>query len=146
MFYKLTLLTPNVVLEHDTWVLRLPAVIGRNPQHGVFVDHESISRSHCRLLLNGQGSLMVKDMDSTNGTYLREKRVGLAEIFPGDILQLGGIAFRSDYESDTDCEIPASRPEEYDLTATVPMRELTKQDYVDQNIDSKEAAWWQVWK
>ena len=138
MYYKLTLLTPNIDVEYDTWVLRLPTEIGRNPEHGVFVDHESVSRTHCRLLLNGQGTLVIKDLDSTNGTYVRDHQ---AELFPGDIIQIGALCFRVEYESDTDHGRPAARPDTFDLSETVRMRQLKKESSLPTNPPA-EKKWW----
>lgn len=144
MLYKLILVGPVSDLEHDTWILTLPATIGRNPDHGVCVNHESISRSHCQLLLNSQGALMVRDMHSTNGTYVRDKRVTQCEIFPGDMIQVGAVSFRVEYESDTDHGRPAPRPKSFDLSTTKPMRTLEEEDLPKSSSPTRK--WWEFWK
>lgn len=142
MFYKLILETP--LPEHeDMWVLSLPADVGRNPEHGVCVNHESISRSHCQLVLNSQGALLIRDLGSTNGTYVRDRRVKQSELFPGDKFRLGAVTFRIEYESDTDHGRPAPKPKVFDLTKTVPMESVKP---VESESASPRPKWWEFWK
>ncbi len=143
MFYKLILDSQVSEMDHDSWVLTLPTTIGRNPDHGVCINHESISRTHCQLLLNSQGALMVRDMNSTNGTYVRDKRIKQSELFPGDKFQAGAVSFRVEYESDTDHGRPAPKPSQFDLSVTKPMQTITD-EMIRANTPQKK--WWQFWK
>lgn len=147
MFYKLILTTSLADHDHGTWILQLPTTIGRNPDHGVCINHESISRSHCQLLLDSQGALHLRDLGSTNGTYVRDRKVKNCELFPGDTFQVGAVTFRIEYESDTDHGRPAPKPKTFDLSTTKPMKKLDKviESPQNQNLaDNKK--WWQFWK
>ena len=143
MFYKLILDSQISGAEHDTWVLTLPTTIGRNPDHGVCVNHDSVSRSHCQLVLNSQGALLVRDLNSTNGIYVRDKKVKQGELFPGDKFQVGAVAFRIEYESDTDHGRPKPKPKSFDLSTTKPMETLKQSDLPNSSTEKK---WWQFWK
>ena len=144
MFYKLILETALGEIAHDNWVLQLPVTIGRNPQHGVCVNHESISRTHCQLVLNSQGALLLRDMNSTNGTYVRDRRVKQSELFPGENFQVGALLFRIEYESDTDHGRPAPVPKSFDLSATKPM--ITLGDAPASSPVAPSRKWWQFWR
>ena len=68
-------------------------VLGRTPPHDGFVIHDlAVSRSHAELW-RGDG-WQVRDLHSTNGTYLNGKRVTeRASVAPGAIVQLANVAF-----------------------------------------------------
>jgi len=71
---------------------RLPAgsvkTIGRSIGAEFIVDAALVSRLHCQLTATGD-SLQVKDLDSTNGTFVNGKRVHTAELKDGDRLGVG---------------------------------------------------------
>jgi pSer/pThr/pTyr-binding forkhead associated (FHA) protein len=64
--------------------------IGRAPRADFVVDVAMVSRIHCRLTASA-GSLEVEDLDSTNGTFVNERRVRTAALVPGDRLRLGRL-------------------------------------------------------
>ena len=65
------------------------AVVGRARDCEVTVVDAGVSRRHCVLLANEDGSYRVEDLGSTNGTLLNGERVMRADIGAGDRLQLG---------------------------------------------------------
>lgn len=65
--------------------------VGRAPRADFFVDAALVSRIHCRLTSNGPGDLEVEDLESTNGTFVNDRRVKRAALVPGDRLRLGRI-------------------------------------------------------
>ena len=71
---------------------RLPAgsvkTIGRSTGAEFIVDVALVSRLHCQLTAT-DASLQVKDLDSTNGTFVNGKRVQAAELKDGDRLGVG---------------------------------------------------------
>lgn len=73
--------------------------IGRATGADFIVDEALISRVHCRLTALASGELEVRDLESTNGTYVNGKRVDSARLAPGDTLKVGRvelIALRED--------------------------------------------------
>ncbi len=53
----------------------------------------AVSRRHCLLVVDGSG-VLVKDIGSTNGVWVNERRLrGLAQLRGGDTIQLGGARF-----------------------------------------------------
>jgi hypothetical protein len=72
-----------------TFVLR-PGVttVGRHPDSDIFLDDITVSRHHCRFLLDASG-LRLEDSGSTNGTYANGVRVDEAWLKAGDELIIG---------------------------------------------------------
>ncbi len=71
---------------------RLPTgsvkTIGRSTGAEFIVDAALVSRLHCQLTATVD-SVQVKDLDSTNGTFVNGKRVSSAELKDGDRLGVG---------------------------------------------------------
>ncbi len=67
-------------------------VIGRSGDCDFQIPLAVVSRRHCKVSRKG-GRLVVKDLGSSNGTYLNDKRVLQAEIKPGDVLKVGPVIF-----------------------------------------------------
>ncbi len=64
------------------------ASIGRSPLSSIFLDDVTVSRSHAKIEIEGQGFLL-KDNASLNGTYLNNKSVTQANLRSGDEIQIG---------------------------------------------------------
>jgi ABC transport system ATP-binding/permease protein len=71
---------------------RLPAgavkTLGRSTGAQFIVDVALVSRLHCQLSATDD-ALEVKDLDSTNGTFVNGKRVQTAQLKAGDTLAVG---------------------------------------------------------
>lgn len=67
-------------------------LVGRSLQARLPVDDTSVSRRHCRLILEG-GRVFVDDLASANGTFVNDERVERAELNTGDVLRLGDSRF-----------------------------------------------------
>jgi FHA domain/Domain of unknown function (DUF1707) len=75
--------------------VRLPAdaetvVVGRSHDCDVVVGEATVSRFHAELR-HGEDAWMVRDLESTNGTWLNGDRVHEARVCRGDVLSLGGL-------------------------------------------------------
>ena len=64
--------------------------LGRSSGCDGQVDHESVSGTHCQVMVNGD-SVLVKDLGSTNGTFLNRAPIQEAKLTAGQRLQLGGV-------------------------------------------------------
>ena len=64
--------------------------IGRSAGAEFIVDAALVSRLHCQLTATTD-RLRVKDLDSTNGTFVNGKRVQNAELHVGDTLSIGRV-------------------------------------------------------
>jgi pSer/pThr/pTyr-binding forkhead associated (FHA) protein len=78
-------------------VFRLPSgsvkTIGRSPGAEFILDAPLVSRLHCQLSATNE-SVHVKDLDSTNGTFVNGERITSATLRAGDVLKVGRVDFR----------------------------------------------------
>ena len=65
--------------------------VGRATGADFIVDAALVSRVHCRLTALPDGELEVRDLDSTNGTFVNGERVDRARLADGDRLQVGRL-------------------------------------------------------
>jgi hypothetical protein len=66
--------------------------VGRHPESDIFLNDVTVSRQHCRFLVEDDG-LMVEDSGSTNGTYVNDARVDQATLKAGDEVLVGRFHF-----------------------------------------------------
>jgi len=67
-------------------------VIGRGEDADAVIDHPEISRHHARVTI-GPRSVTIEDLDSKNGTFVGDKRIGAAvELHDADVVRLGTVA------------------------------------------------------
>jgi predicted component of type VI protein secretion system len=68
--------------------------IGRVDDNTFPIPEQSVSSHHCEILLRGV-DVVVRDLNSTNGTFINGNQVaGEAPLKPGQILRLGQIEMR----------------------------------------------------
>lgn len=67
-------------------------VIGRGENCDLRVPLVSVSRRHCEVTVAGQ-TIRAKDLASSNGTYVNNKRITEVELKAGDRLVVGPIVF-----------------------------------------------------
>lgn len=70
-----------------------PFVVGRLAEAALQIASSSISKQHAEITLAGN-ELSVRDLGSTNGTFVNGKRVGNVTLFPGDLLQFANTLYR----------------------------------------------------
>jgi pSer/pThr/pTyr-binding forkhead associated (FHA) protein len=74
--------------------------IGRSTGADFIVDAALVSRVHCRLSALPTGELEVRDLDSTNGTYVNGARIATARLSSGDRLKVGRVELVATHETD----------------------------------------------
>ncbi len=67
--------------------------IGRATGADFIIDAALVSRVHCRVTALTGGELEIKDLESTNGTYVNGERIETARLASGDRLQVGRVEF-----------------------------------------------------
>jgi pSer/pThr/pTyr-binding forkhead associated (FHA) protein len=68
-------------------------VVGRARACEVHLDSSRVSRRHCCLAF-GNGQVLVRDLGSTNGTWINGHRIAEATLLPGDVLGIAHLRFR----------------------------------------------------
>ena len=71
----------------------VPMLVGRAPTSDIPVFDPTISRRHAELLANDK-AMQVKDLGSSNGTFLNGTRVESATVNVGDTITFGKVAFK----------------------------------------------------
>jgi pSer/pThr/pTyr-binding forkhead associated (FHA) protein len=81
--------------------------VGRVDDNTIQIAEPSVSSHHCEIILQG-AECVVKDLNSTNGTFVNGQKVTTqSPIKPGQVLRLGQIDLR--YETgDTPASAPAA--------------------------------------
>ncbi|CAE7944757.1 fhaA [Symbiodinium necroappetens] len=63
-------------------------IVGRTDEAQLRIPLATVSRKHCELVFEGE-KLVIRDLGSSNGTYINHERVQNAELGAGDVLGIG---------------------------------------------------------
>jgi pSer/pThr/pTyr-binding forkhead associated (FHA) protein len=81
----------------DRATFRIPPgtikTIGRSSGAQFMLDAPLVSRLHCQLCATDK-AIQVKDLDSTNGTFVNGRRIMFAKLQAGDRLRLGRVELK----------------------------------------------------
>ena len=95
---KVKLVVVGGATEGDEFQLKLPAILGRARHASIPLPHPLVSRNHCELL-ERDNCLFVRDLSSTNGTFVGSTRVDQESIVDhGDLLTIGTVTFCAFYD------------------------------------------------
>lgn len=76
--------------------------IGRTAPADIIVAGSEVSRAHCLVELAGD-EVRVSDLNSTNGTFIDNKRIDHSEILPvGSVLRVGNVSFKYEVRARAD--------------------------------------------
>ncbi len=96
-------------------VWKSPYIIGRHAQANLQIDNARVSVYHCCLLIRGT-EVWVRDMDSTNGTFVNDEPVaGERRLALGDRIHVGPALF--DVLQEATGAIPLNDRDEYAPTS-----------------------------
>jgi len=98
--------------------------IGRVEDNTFQIAEPSVSSHHCEVLLRGS-DVVVKDLGSTNGTFINNEKVTETVLKPGQVLRLGQIEMRLE----TDAPAAAAAGKKVDQTMV--MQRGVKLDELD---------------
>ena len=105
--------------------------IGRVEDNTFQIAEPSVSSHHCEVVLRGN-EVVIKDLNSTNGTFINEEKITESVLKPGQTLRLGQIELRledgapaataapaaSGSTPSAPAPAPAKKPESVTRTAT----------------------------
>ena len=74
-------------------LVRAQLTIGRSSECQLVLADDTVSRRHAELRAH-EGRWLLRDLGSSNGTYVNGRRVIEAEVRPGDVVQLGAYELR----------------------------------------------------
>lgn len=89
---KLVVLTEE--LKGRTYELKVDrTTVGRVEDNAFQIAEPSVSSHHCEVLLRGN-DVVIKDLNSTNGTFINGQKIVEEVLKPGQTLRLGQIDLR----------------------------------------------------
>jgi pSer/pThr/pTyr-binding forkhead associated (FHA) protein len=71
--------------------------VGRVGDNDLSLNDSSVSKVHAAVMMNLEGTLLVADTGSTNGTYINGRRISYGEarvIESGDVVSFGDVEVR----------------------------------------------------
>ena len=83
--------------------------IGRVEDNMFQIAEPSVSSHHCEVLLR-DNDVVIKDLDSTNGTFINNQKIGESVLKPGQTLRLGNVELRLDTGVPAAAGTPAAAP------------------------------------
>ena len=83
---------------------------GRADTCELVVDHKSVSHHHCVLSIQ-DGTILVRDLDSSNGTLINGQKIKKGTLQNGDVLSVGAIRFQVSIvrEEDTNIQLDVEK-------------------------------------
>ncbi len=88
--------------DGESWTFRMAPgavkTIGRAARADFVVDAALVSRLHCRLTATDD-VIDVVDLDSTNGTYINDRRIRNGTLARGDRLKIGRVEINVQLQS-----------------------------------------------
>ena len=91
--------------------------VGRLPDNALQIPEASVSSHHCEIQLRGN-DLFVRDLDSTNGTFINGE-IKEGTVKPGQILRLGMVDMRLE-TGDAQAAAAASQKKLLEQTRVIP--------------------------
>jgi len=87
--------TENTSLKRGTVIpIRISVTIGRKEDNSVVLADQHVSGNHARLIIKNN-ILFIEDLNSTNGTYVNDKRIsGKVKLFGKDDIKIGSTSFK----------------------------------------------------
>jgi pSer/pThr/pTyr-binding forkhead associated (FHA) protein len=92
---KLVIVTQGMTGSHELNVDR--TTIGRVEDNTFQIADASVSSHHCEVLLRG-GEVLIRDLNSTNGSYINDAQITESVLKPGQKLRLGQIELKLETE------------------------------------------------
>lgn len=75
-----------------------PTTIGRDKSAGIVLDDTECSRIHAAIRY-WDDIFVIRDMNSSNGTFVNGKKIDIARISPGDVIKIGNTEIKAMAES-----------------------------------------------
>ena len=86
--FKLILEFQDTVVD-DYIFHKIPVTIGRRDDNDVVIDNMAVSGHHAVIEAEDPNYFVLVDLDSLNGTFLNERKIGRERVFHGDTIIVG---------------------------------------------------------
>lgn len=106
--------------------------IGRSSKCDIHIDHDSVSRQHVRLHVEG-GKVTIEDAGSTNGTFLNDSSLsGKVSLRNNDLIKVGRTVFKFIAHNNIEA---AYHDEIYRLTTVDGLTQVHNRRYFDEQLE-----------
>lgn len=108
--------------------LDAPITLGRSLEANIPLPDASVSRSHASIMAQADGSIAIRDLNSSNGIYVNDRRIeNIAPLRDGAKVQIGELFFKLALSPNPDVPptltaipAPAPAPAEPEAPAAAP--------------------------
>jgi pSer/pThr/pTyr-binding forkhead associated (FHA) protein len=69
--------------------------LGRTSENDMPIEHPTVSTLHCHVVWMND-SVVIRDCDSTNGTFIDGERINTGQLEPGQVLRVGAVELMLD--------------------------------------------------
>ena len=112
--------------------------IGRRDDCLIRIRSSQVSRRHCELF-EREGKLVVRDLGSSNGTFVNGGRVHDQQVVkPGDVLTIGGVSLKVELLGQPVSSPPVAPPPPIEEADTAEMAGIPLQDEVETDLKATE--------
>jgi len=87
--------------KRGSFKVRLPLLVGRGEDAKFRIQHHQVSRRHCELFAGDGAEVFLRDLGSTNGTFLDGEQIPTSArtaVRSGGLVRVGKVAFVVEYE------------------------------------------------
>lgn len=112
--------------------------MGRGKDNNLVLNIQSVSSRHCQIKKLTNNEFIIEDLDSSNGTFLNQRRIKQAKLKPGDELVLAGRA--------VDVEMILSLFEQGDLKTGLIYDDFRKQELIYRDFQNLRTVYEQYQK
>ena len=75
------------------YVYKSAVSIGRDPENDIVIEDSTVSGKHAILMYKG-GAFTLRDLNSSNGTYVNDQKISETVISHGDVVRFGQATFK----------------------------------------------------
>jgi pSer/pThr/pTyr-binding forkhead associated (FHA) protein len=93
--------------------------VGRVSDNTFEIPEASVSSHHAEIHLRGS-DVLIKDLDSTNGTFINGEKISEASLKPGQILRLGMVEMRLETADPVAAAAASKKVQTLDQTRVIP--------------------------
>ena len=145
---------PKLLLKFNAAVIKeIPfdkeaLAVGRKADNDIVIDNPAISGHHCRISVQG-GTYFVEDLESTNGTFVNEKRVKKSGLHHNDVVGVAKHALVFIEDAPPPETVPPAPVEEpSDATTVIPKEKQAEMVAASAGFakTSERAGWLRVLK
>jgi pSer/pThr/pTyr-binding forkhead associated (FHA) protein len=87
--------------KRGSFKVRLPLLVGRGEDAKFRIQHHQVSRRHCEIFAGEDAAVFVRDLGSTNGTFLDGEQIPTSArtaVRSGGLVRVGRVAFVVEYD------------------------------------------------